>query len=373
MRTFASDMELLKKGGMPVRSPRPPQSAEIPQQKPAPVPVAGFPTQVSMPVMPEAAPEPMPVAPAPVPPPFSSMSIKTYSDDFSQRIKEKHASPATVLAAEQDAAPGASRLEPQQQQSRGNLPLIIAGVVLLIAGGVGAYFAYIQYAITAQTVILAPSVSAPIFVDQREQVSGLGNDLFKTIQQSVSRPIAAGAVRFLYFSPTATAAESVFSALRMPVPGALQRNVNPEGSMAGVVNIGGIQSPFFILSVLSYSDTFSGMLFWEPLLPRDLAPLFSAYPVPVQTLSLATTTSATSTPKTKAVGKATSTPPLPLPKPKLAFVDEVIANHDVRVYRDEAGKSVVLYGYWNQTTLIIARDPAAFAEILQRLATSRAK
>ena len=59
--------------------------------------------------------------------------------------------------------------------------------------------------------------------------------------------------------------------------------------------------------------------------------------------------------------------------PKPGFVDEVVRNHDVRVYRDATGKSVLLYGYWNQTTLVIARDVAAFTELLQRLATSRAQ
>ena len=55
------------------------------------------------------------------------------------------------------------------------------------------------------------------------------------------------------------------------------------------------------------------------------------------------------------------------------FHDEVVSNHDVRIYRDAAGKSILLYGYWNQFTLVIARDPAAFTEILGRLATSRSQ
>jgi peptidoglycan hydrolase-like protein with peptidoglycan-binding domain len=66
---------------------------------------------------------------------------------------------------------------------------------------------------------------------------------------------------------------------------------------------------------------------------------------------------------------ATTTPPAPLVT--IGFRDEVVANHDVRIYRDGEGRSVLLYGYWNQTTLVIARNPPSFTEILQRLATSR--
>ena len=55
------------------------------------------------------------------------------------------------------------------------------------------------------------------------------------------------------------------------------------------------------------------------------------------------------------------------------FQDESISNHDVRIYRDTAGRSILLYGYWNQSTLVVARDPSVFIEILERLATARTK
>ena len=204
-------------------------------------------------------------------------------------------------------------------------------------------------------VVLAPSVSAPIFVDEREQVSGTGAALVQAIEKSVNRPIAAsGSIRLLY-TASSTDTGSIFSALDLSAPFVLQRNIRAAGSMAGVVNTGGVQSPFFILSVSSYSDTFSGMLTWEPMMRRDLITLFPPYPV----------TSAAST-------TATSTPPVSPPAlSAMAFTDSTVANHDVRIYNDTQGRSIILYGYWNQTTLVIARDPASFTEIVQRLATSR--
>jgi hypothetical protein len=128
--------------------------------------------------------------------------------------------------------------------------------------------------------------------------------------------------------------------------------------MAGVVSAGGNQSPFFILSVASFGDTFAGMLSWEPRMPRDLSKLFLPYPVSVAATSTVATTTSKDAAKTSLVSSA-------------AFFDATIANHDVRVYRDSEGRDVLLYGYWNQTTLVIARDAAAFTEIVGRLATSR--
>ena len=210
----------------------------------------------------------------------------------------------------------------------------------------------------------APAAYAPIFVDDRQQIEGVGTPLLQAVEQSATRPLAPNTVRLLYLGSATTT--SVFSALQLPAPGVLLRNINAAQSMAGIVNAGASQSPFFILSVTSYGDTFAGMLSWEPSLPRDLNKLFPPYPAPV---SAATTTTATTTLK---VAAKAATPP-PAPAQTAAFFDAVIANHDVRVYRDTAGRDVLLYGYWNRTTLIIARDAAAFSEIVGRLATSRAQ
>jgi hypothetical protein len=149
-----------------------------------------------------------------------------------------------------------------------------------------------------------------------------------------------------------------------------------DGSIAGVVNVDGETYPFFILSVSSYSTTFAGMLSWEKTMPADLAGLFPAFaPISPAPASVATTTTAaTTTAKTK-TKKATTLVAAPPPPPVIpvstaGFYDETVSNHDVRVYRDDAHRSVLLYGYWNQNTLIIARDPDSFSEIVQRLANS---
>ncbi len=315
IRTLAGDMETLKKGGVPDLTPLPPPPKATEGTVPAPA-------------LESSKPSP----------------LETYASDFSDRMKETSASPATVLAAEQDAAP-----EPPhqpEQKSRGGLLYIFAGVAFLGAGGFGVYFAYTNYFLPRSApVVFMPIVPAPIFVDEREQISGTGTALLQAIKQSIDKPLASGAVRLLYTANATATDNSVFSALQEPAPNILLRNINAKDSMAGIIDISDTQNPFFILSVASYSETFSGMLSWEPLMQRDLGQLFSLY-------AIASTTATTTT---------------------AGFSDEVVNNHDVRIYRDAEGRSILLYGYWNQTTLIIARDPAAFAEIIGRLATSRSQ
>lgn len=389
IRTFAGDIETLKKGGIPDLKPLKRLSSAVP------APVAERPTVAAPIVLPKPLlpippplqapkpilPPPKPVLPPPIPkkifipppieqPPPPVMPLKTYAGDFSDRMRDTHSSTATVLAAEQDSVTTAP--QPTSKKSSHNVFYSIAGVVLLIAAGVAAYYAYTIYLVKMPTVIIAPVVSAPIFVDERNKLSGTGPSLFQAITQSVAQPITAGSVRLLYIETSTTTPDSVFSALHMPAPDILLRNVNVSGTMAGVVSVGGIQSPFFILSVASYAETFYGMLQWEPSMPNDFAQLFPPYPSS-SILPTATSTPASST--SKKVGNVATITPTSTPTPimQLKFIDDSVANHDVRIYRDALGKSILLYGYWNQGTLVIARDEAAFTEILQRLATSRAQ
>jgi hypothetical protein len=270
-----------------------------------------------------------------------------------------------VLAAQEDARTG----EPAApaKVSRSSIAYSIAGGALVLIGIAGAYYAYTQYLAKSAPVYVPPSATAPIFVNEREEVTGTSTALLGELVASVAKPLPAGAVRFLYTPVSTTTDNSVFSSLLLPAPGVLLRNIVAQGSMAGVVNAGAAQSPFFILAVTSYGDTFAGMLSWEPSMVRDLGSLFPPYPQAETPAPVATTTSTT----TKPSAKSASTTAATTTAPDIGFRDEVIATHDVRIYRDAQGRSMLLYGYWNQTTLVIARDEAAFSEILDRLATSR--
>lgn len=393
VRTFSGDMKTLKKGGIPDlslfrkatttqenivvgRSAGAPMASKDVIQIPAPVPaerlVAASPLE-HMPTMMSKQEAPLVATPSIPPVPTVSLAVKTYAGDFSEKVHETHASVATVLAAEQDAATGAPEITPvpQKTTSLSSRLYIAAGIVLFILSGVGMYFAYTRYLRNFHPVIFQFSVSSPIFVDDREQISGVGPKLFEAIIKSVERPLMPGSVRLTYTASSTDNTESVFSSLHVSVPDILRRNVNASGSMAGIVNVGGTQSPFFILAVDSYAETFSGMLSWEPSIQENLSQLFPLRSMQASGTASSTPVTATPTRVTKIVARTTLSQVVK-DKPT-NFIDEVVANHDVRVYRDTDGSSVMVYGYWDETTLIIARDTAAFIEILQRLATSRSR
>lgn len=365
IRTFEGDVETVKKGGAPDLAPLRARTPTPSERLVAPSPLPPVPTIVPTP-LPTALPAVPPPAPVATPVIPQSTPLQTYAGDFAKRMKETKASTATILAAEQDAA-SAPVESSVPVFSISSILYSVAGILLLVAGGIGAYVAYTRYFAASAPVILAPTVAAPIFIDEREQISGAGTALLQAIKQSATRPLAAGSVRLLYLDDMAAA--SIFSALQLPTPSVLLRNSNAAQSMAGIVNAGGTQSPFFILSVTSYGTTFGGMLQWEPTMPRDLNKLFPPFAEGSGgQAATATTTVATTTQKNIGNGATTTVPSQPL---TTGFFDTTIANHDVRVYRDASGRDIVLYGYWNQTTLVIARNAASFTEIMTRLATSR--
>ena len=159
-----------------------------------------------------------------------SSPIKTYSGDFVERIKETQASTATILAAEQDAEPrpvtAVTETEEPKKIQLNSILYVIAGVILLIIGITGSYIAYTRYLTAVTPITVAPSVQAPIFVDEREVISGTDTALLRAIEQSSTRMLTVGTVRLLYFdpatgstsSPQAAHVKSGFSALRIPAP-----------------------------------------------------------------------------------------------------------------------------------------------------------
>jgi hypothetical protein len=138
--------------------------------------------------------------------------------------------------------------------------------------------------------------------------------------------------------------------------------VSPE-STVGIINDSTQTTVFFVLRADSYERTFAGMLAWEPTMLQDLGTFYSLYPASQSVTSgTASSTSASSTPIVSSYSEQ--------PQSTGQFVDEVVDNHDARALKDTAGNTLIVYGYSDKQTLIIARDESAFTQILGRLTSN---
>jgi len=377
VRTYASDLAAASGQPAPAPKPAPVPVPEVPRKEPPIVvkPVAPPPPPPPAPKPPEEAREvvlarlrarveaskpPAPPQPKPIeaPPvtheetikvPDAASGLHTYKSDFAENIEHRGATAATVLAAEADAPRQRTVAEPVKKSS---IVLVLLGIAVVLFGAIMIYIAYGYLKTSSEVPQIVQTAPSLIFVDERQEIHGVGSALLRALAAAANAPLASGNVRLAYTSiGTTTAGTSLVDALQLPAPDILLRSVQPE-STVGVVHAGDEQRVFFILKVDSYERSFAGMLAWEPTIAQDLSSLY-----PADSGIVTATTTATTT-----VIKAPATP---------TFKDEVVDSHDVRVLRDSNGKSLIMYGYWNQATLIIARDESAFAELVTRLATTR--
>lgn len=358
----------------PVPPPPAPAPSTPPQQVPPPplyrepIPVTET-ASLSVPVRP-TPPPPQPPTPQPTAP--SADRFHSYATDFQGQVNATGASPITILAAQQDAQP---RVTAPSTTSRRPPILAIVAALFLVAIALGGAYGAFQYMVSRTAVpTIVTKVPSLLFADEFvELTSKTGPELLAELASRATEPVVSGNVLVTYIKQQPTGEEGVVAgtplkggyllkALALPAPDILLRNVAPETTV-GIVNARGETRPFFVIRVTSYERTFAGMLTWEPLMARDLGALYPLYPVSEpEPVALATaSTTATST-------KSAVIPPAPVQAAsRIRFEDAVVSNRDVRVLRDTSGKSLILYGYADKETLIIARDEAAFELLLTRL------
>ena len=330
--------------------------------------VAPPPPVLGEPLMPQVLPKKIDTGPSP---------LHTYTSDFADRIDTKGASTFSVLAAQSDAG-GTLVAQPTPNKSHKGALIVAFSVLLLVVAGAGAYAAY-RYVSSRSYVPLVATVPSLVFADERESVTGEGQALIQAVVASSQKSLGQGLVRVLYLTEASTTANNqqvtialpggrLIGALQLSAPDILLRNVGTESTL-GVVHAGNESRVFFILRALSYERTFAGMLAWESTIQSQLAefyPSYSAPPAPAPTV--VTTTKIIK--GRRVISTSTVDAVVPEAQPS-HFVDEVASNHDVRALKDSYGNTLLLYGYRDKQTLIIARDEAAFAELSNRLAATK--
>jgi hypothetical protein len=263
-----------------------------------------------------------------------------------------------VLAAQADAGRTATVIFKEKKP----FPVgAVISVVLLLAGGGILYFAY--HTITNQPAsFFAPRVPSLIAPDERREL--VSQTLLSELAGVAEEPLPEGRVRVVY-TAIATTTESgirsvpqnggaLIEALALPMPDILARSIREE-STVGIIHAEREQAVFFILRVDSFERSFAGMLEWESRIANDLATIYEPYPVEQESVST------TTAPIETAIASSLSS----------SFKDEVVQNRDVRVLRDEQGRALLLYGFRDKETLILARNEASYLALVERMNVSR--
>lgn len=117
------------------------------------------------------------------------------------------------------------------------------------------------------------------------------------------------------------------------IPTELVRNLADE-YMIGIYSFD-TNEPFIILKANDFGLAYSGMLKWENSMTSDLGQLFNLK-----------------------ISSSTNT-----------FSDEALRNKDLRIVKNEAGKTVLLYSFVNKNTILITSNERIFNAILAKYIT----
>ena len=167
--------------------------------------------------------------------------------------------------------------------------------------------------------------AALVRADERIPLN-LENDLSsmaRTMETASVRSAGAVALFDLRVGDSRATTEQVLSLLRLGTPGTFDRSVEE-------INLGRYQDrPFIVIKINSFDNGFGGMLQAEQNLGANLSPLF---------------------------GSTISNRP---------FIDDTIKNHDLRALQDEMRRELLVYGFVNLNTIIIAPTREAFAAVAE--------
>lgn len=266
-------------------------------------------------------------------------TVHTYSDDISDAVKKKKESVVSIALAESKKR-GKDGLENLPKAAKRNIAYIFISIFLVI-GGIGAvgYF-YYTYPHNVKVPVEQPTVKSFIVADSNQtlKVDGLNAEKMTDIMKqqfaaSNMGPHEFKSVRFTESAEkggeVAIPTSRVITSLAPKIPNALVRALNEQEYLFGIAQFDSVV-PFLILKTISFENAYAGMLGWERTMLADLA-IFTNHSGQTGT-----------------------------------FEDALVKNKSIRVVRDDLGKPLLMYSFFDNNTLVITTDSDVFNELLTR-------
>ncbi|NQV88299.1 MAG: hypothetical protein HQ402_01945 [Parcubacteria group bacterium] len=295
--------------------------------------------------------------------------LRTYEGDIAETIRKQNESVASINIAEQ------KRKEVSQVETEDSGPsyyikntVITIVSILLIVGGIGAIgiFYYLKSTNTPPPII--NPVKTIISADTIVEIDASDLTKQKIIDSVKNAQIngESGSITYVSFSNTSgetktpIETEKFFTILQTKAPGALVRSFNKE-FMLGISSDEN-RSPFLLIKLDSFDNTFAGMLGWEKTAGEDLRSIFLNEKLIPQ---ITTTEFASST------GTSTATTTLIPIDLEQSWGDLIVQNKDTRILRDLDSNIVLIYSFLDEQTLLITTNEKTFIEILNRFVTSK--
>jgi hypothetical protein len=288
--------------------------------------------------------------------PINDPSIKplrTYKTDTEEAIQNQRISVVNIAIAEtkkkeeEEAKPEtvAENSEPH------NIPYgtLITSFLLLAVGAGAFYFVYVKKIAPVDKLIEVPkeeAVKSPVasskaleidFPSSKNLIDDFaikGNELNGV---TIGTLINIKPVIETTSGKTSPSAQTFFEKATPTIPGKLSRSLSKEFMLG--IHVFDRATPFIVIKTTFFQNAFAGMLEWESTLPRELNPLI-----------------------TLSHGDSAGTGTF--------FIDTVIKNKDVRVFKAIDGKELLFYTFVDKNTILITTKRGTLEELITRLTTT---
>lgn len=285
--------------------------------------------------------------------------IRTYKGDLEKAIQADHLSSINIAVAENEKMH--SKLEKGEvvsaPEAKGDYSLnkiiIFLSVVLIILGVAGVSFVYLFKNNNSEQIIKVQELPSVITSEYKDELKAEGMSraqFIKTLSDKLNLiEIPVNNFYNTYITVgTSTArrlitAEEFVSFTELKMPDQIKRTLAPD-YMVGMF-VFGKNLPFIIFKTSYFENAYAGMFIWEKDLEKDLQVLFR-----LDGAQLSGGLAAELTPTTARI-----------------FEDGVVVNKDVRLVKDDAGETMLLYAIIDKETIVITVNENAFKEIVNRL------
>lgn len=237
--------------------------------------------------------------------------------------------------------PAAEEKAPVRTGSK--LIIMLISIILICIGILAGYYLYSRSPlVTSKTPPVVSNRSLPSLIPSDSQATVTTDDqtvpaIQAMIVAEAARPLAAGRIKEIVMLEKKDGQDYRVSAAEMaalmdvPVPDIIARTLQPQW-MFGVYADQGVNRTFIVVNTNLFQNAFAGMLAWEPTLPNDLKSYIS--------------------PQDAATAQ---------------FKDEIVRNKDVRAFVTHTGRTMFLYSFIDNNTLVIAENETTLNAIVARL------
>lgn len=300
-----------------------------------------------------------PVTPKPLPNinPDKKSLVRTYKGDIEAAVQASHLSSINIAVAENEKLHERIKENPATESAPSNYStnkiIIFISSIFILAGIISlVIFALSQKDNSPQTIQVQnlPAFITTEFKDEldtslipkdrivRTLASRL-NDTQITVNNFYNTYLTMGTGTQKRLMNTS----EFISLMDFSMPDIIRRTLLPE-YMVGMYMFDE-NLPFIIFKTTYFENAYAGMFEWEKSLESDLKNLFR---LPGYE---------------KEGGVLDELTPTTFKK----FEDAVVINKDVRLIKDEAGETILLYAIIDKETIVITKNETAFKEILNRL------